>query len=106
MDELEVSRQIENMCRFIKQEAEEKAGEIRVSAEEVRPVCLETGWNLADWHLGLQHSCSSPRPSSWPSFCPSQEFNLEKLQLLEQEKAKIRKDYERREAQVEVKKKM
>lgn len=35
-----------------------------------------------------------------------QEFNLEKLQLVEQEKAKIRKDYERREGQVEVKKKM
>jgi DNA polymerase elongation subunit (family B) len=35
-----------------------------------------------------------------------QEFNLEKLQLLEQEKAKIRKEYERRESQVEVKKKM
>mgnify|MGYP001806733754 CR=1 FL=1 len=35
-----------------------------------------------------------------------QEFNLEKLQLLEQEKAKIRKEYERREGQVEVKKKM
>lgn len=68
MDELEASRQLENMCRFIKQEAEEKANEIRVSAEE--------------------------------------EFNLEKLQLLEQEKAKIRKEYERREAQVEVKKKI
>jgi hypothetical protein len=36
----------------------------------------------------------------------AQEFNLEKLQLLEQEKAKIRKDYERKEGQVEVKKKM
>lgn len=36
----------------------------------------------------------------------TQEFNLEKLQLLEQEKAKIRKEYERREGQVEVKKKM
>eukprot|EP00197_Chlamydomonas_leiostraca_P009605 CAMPEP_0202863548 /NCGR_PEP_ID=MMETSP1391-20130828/4140_1 /ASSEMBLY_ACC=CAM_ASM_000867 /TAXON_ID=1034604 /ORGANISM="Chlamydomonas leiostraca, Strain SAG 11-49" /LENGTH=234 /DNA_ID=CAMNT_0049543195 /DNA_START=84 /DNA_END=788 /DNA_ORIENTATION=+ len=68
MNELEVERQIENMCRFIKQEAEEKANEIKVSAEE--------------------------------------EFNLEKLQLLEQEKAKIRKEYERREAQVEVKKKI
>ncbi|KAJ9514750.1 hypothetical protein QJQ45_028513 [Haematococcus lacustris] len=68
MNELEVERQIENMCRFIKQEAEEKAGEIKVSAEE--------------------------------------EFNLEKLQLLESEKARIRKDYERREAQVEVKKKI
>lgn len=50
------------------QEAEEKANEIKVSAEE--------------------------------------EFNLEKLQLLEQEKSKIRKDYERREAQIEVKKKI
>jgi V-type H+-transporting ATPase subunit E len=38
--------------------------------------------------------------------CYLQEFNLEKLQLLEQEKAKIRKEYERRESQVEVKKKM
>ncbi|KAF8072606.1 VHA-E1 [Scenedesmus sp. PABB004] len=68
MNELEVERQIEQMVRFIKQEAEEKSNEIRVSAEE--------------------------------------EFNLEKLQLLEQEKAKIRKEYERREGQVEVKKKI
>lgn len=36
----------------------------------------------------------------------SQEFNIEKLQLLEAEKAKIRKDYERREGQIDVKKKM
>ncbi|KAF6264485.1 vacuolar ATP synthase subunit E [Scenedesmus sp. NREL 46B-D3] len=68
MNEIEVERQIEQMVRFIKQEAEEKANEIRVSAEE--------------------------------------EFNLEKLQLLEQEKARIRKEYERRESQVEVKKKI
>jgi V-type H+-transporting ATPase subunit E len=68
MDAAEADRQLENMCRFIKQEAEEKANEIRVSAEE--------------------------------------EFNLEKLQLLEQEKAKIRKEYERREAQVDVRKKI
>eukprot|EP00878_Enallax_costatus_P001437 GHUV01001587.1.p1 GENE.GHUV01001587.1~~GHUV01001587.1.p1 ORF type:complete len:237 (+),score=77.33 GHUV01001587.1:148-858(+) len=68
MNELQVERQIEQMVRFIKQEAEEKANEIRVSAEE--------------------------------------EFNLEKLQLLEQEKAKIRKEYERREGQVDVKKKI
>ncbi len=68
MNDLEASRQLENRWRFIKQEAEEKANEIRVSAEE--------------------------------------EFNLERLNLLEQEKAKIRKEYERREAQVEVKKKI
>jgi len=35
-----------------------------------------------------------------------QDFNIEKLQLLESEKAKIRKEYERRESQIEVKKKM
>ncbi|GAX82621.1 hypothetical protein CEUSTIGMA_g10047.t1 [Chlamydomonas eustigma] len=68
MNEAEVERQIEQMVKFIRQEAEEKANEIKVSAEE--------------------------------------EFNLEKLQLVEQEKAKIRKEYERREGQVEVKKKI
>ena len=40
-----------------------------------------------------------------PTFRP-QEFNIEKLQLVEAEKAKIRKEYERKESQVEVKKKM
>lgn len=68
MNEAEVERQIEQMVKFIRQEAEEKSNEIKVSAEE--------------------------------------EFNLEKLQMVEQEKAKIRKDYERREGQVEVKKKI
>lgn len=38
--------------------------------------------------------------------CTLQDFNIEKLQLLESEKAKIRKEYERREGQIEVKKKM
>ena len=36
----------------------------------------------------------------------SQEFNIEKLQLLEAEKSKIRKDFERREGQIDVKKKI
>ena len=35
-----------------------------------------------------------------------QEFNIEKLQLLEAEKGKIKKEYERREGQIDVKKKM
>eukprot|EP00798_Chlamydomonas_sp_ICE-L_P030472 gene30472-35485_t len=68
MNEIEVENQISQMCKFIKQEADEKSTELRVQAEE--------------------------------------EFNLEKLSLLEQEKAKIRKEYERREAQVDVKKKI
>ena len=36
MNEQEVDRQINQMVQFIKQEAEEKANEIRVAAEEVR----------------------------------------------------------------------
>lgn len=68
MNEMEVERQIDQMVSFIKQEAEEKANEISVSAEE--------------------------------------DFNIQKLQLLESEKAKIRKEYERREGQIEVKKKI
>ena len=35
-----------------------------------------------------------------------QEFNLEKLNLLEVEKQRIRKDFERKEAQIEASKKM
>ena len=60
MNEHEVDRQINQMVQFIKQEAEEKASEIRVAAEE--------------------------------------EFNIEKLQMVETEKQKIRKEYERKEA--------
>jgi hypothetical protein len=36
MEDGDVSRQIQQMVRFIRQEAEEKANEISVSAEEVR----------------------------------------------------------------------
>jgi len=35
-----------------------------------------------------------------------QEFNIEKLQLVEAEKKKIRLEYERKEKQVDVRKKM
>jgi V-type H+-transporting ATPase subunit E len=55
-------------CRFIKQEAEEKAAEIAVAAEE--------------------------------------EFNITRLQLLEAEKARVRREFERREGTIEVKKKV
>lgn len=95
---LQVERQIEQMVRFIKQEAEEKANEIRVSAEEVR---------------AAQPASPPVRRSKKTQLLPhserlvaAQEFNLEKLQLLEQEKTRVRKEYERREGQVEVKKKM
>lgn len=36
----------------------------------------------------------------------SQEFNIEKLHMLEAEKGRVRKDFERREGQVETKKKI
>ena len=68
MDDFEVQKQINQMVEFIKQEAEEKAREISVSAEE--------------------------------------EFNIEKLQMVEQEKQRIKKEYERKEQQVSVKKKI
>lgn len=68
MNDADVSKQIQQMVRFIRQEAEEKANEISVSAEE--------------------------------------EFNIEKLQLLEAEKKKIRQEYERKAKQVEIRKKI
>ncbi|KEH21181.1 archaeal/vacuolar-type H+-ATPase subunit E [Medicago truncatula] len=68
MNDGDVSKQIHQMVRFIRQEAEEKASEISLSAEE--------------------------------------EFNIEKLQLVEAEKKKIRQEYERKERQVEIRKKI
>lgn len=68
LNDAEAHDQIDQMVRFIKQEAQEKASEIAVSAEE--------------------------------------EFNIEKLHMLEAEKGRVRKDFERREGQVETKKKI
>jgi V-type H+-transporting ATPase subunit E len=68
MNDTDVSKQVQQMVQFIRQEAEEKANEIGVAAEE--------------------------------------EFNIEKLQLVEAEKKKIRAEFERKEKQVEVKKKI
>lgn len=59
---------MQQMVRFIRQEAEEKANEIAVSAEE--------------------------------------EFNIEKLQIVEAEKRKIRQEYERKEKQLEIRKRI
>ncbi|XWS48903.1 hypothetical protein CRYUN_Cryun13aG0116700 [Craigia yunnanensis] len=68
MNDADVSKQIQQMVRFIRQEAEEKANEISVSAEE--------------------------------------EFNIEKLQLVEAEKKKIRQEYEKKDKQVDIRKKI
>merc|ERR1712113_1162927 len=63
-----INHQILQMVQFIHQEAQEKAQEIRLKANE--------------------------------------EFNIEKLRMVEAEKAKIRADYERKEKQVEVQKRI
>jgi V-type H+-transporting ATPase subunit E len=68
MNDADVSKQIQQMVRFIRQEADEKANEISVSAEE--------------------------------------EFNIEKLQLVEAEKKKIKQEYERKDKQVQIRKKI
>ncbi|XP_010541394.1 PREDICTED: V-type proton ATPase subunit E1-like [Tarenaya hassleriana] len=68
MNDEDVSRQLLQMVRFIRQEAEEKANEIAIAAEE--------------------------------------EFNIEKLQLVEAEKKKIRQEFEKKEKQVEIRKKI
>ncbi|KAJ8451170.1 hypothetical protein Cgig2_026979 [Carnegiea gigantea] len=68
MNDVDVQKQIQQMVRFIRQEAEEKANEITVAAEE--------------------------------------EFNIEKLQLVEAEKKKIRQEYERKEKQVQIRRKI
>lgn len=68
MNDNEVSKQVEQMVQFIRQEAEEKVNEISLSAEE--------------------------------------EFNIEKLQIVEAEKKKIRQEFERKEKQVEVRRKI
>ena len=43
MNDMEVGKQVQQMVQFIRQEAEEKANEISVSAEEVRGLrlCIE-----------------------------------------------------------------
>eukprot|EP00301_Raphidiophrys_heterophryoidea_P016734 c26366_g1_i1.p1 GENE.c26366_g1_i1~~c26366_g1_i1.p1 ORF type:complete len:244 (-),score=69.86 c26366_g1_i1:115-813(-) len=64
----DVQSQIEQMIKFIKQEAEEKADEIRVKSTE--------------------------------------EFNILKQEEVEAEKKKIRQEYERKEKQVDVQKKI
>ncbi|XP_042445499.1 V-type proton ATPase subunit E-like [Zingiber officinale] len=68
MNDADVSNQILQMVRFIRQEAEEKANEINVAAEE--------------------------------------EFNIEKLQLLEADRKKIRQEYERKQKQIDIRKKI
>lgn len=68
MDQSAVNKQIKQMVEFIKQEANEKAHEILIKAEE--------------------------------------EFNIEKLRLVEQEKVKVKTEYDRKHKQIEIQKRI
>eukprot|EP00285_Hemiselmis_virescens_P005825 CAMPEP_0173385504 /NCGR_PEP_ID=MMETSP1356-20130122/8105_1 /TAXON_ID=77927 ORGANISM="Hemiselmis virescens, Strain PCC157" /NCGR_SAMPLE_ID=MMETSP1356 /ASSEMBLY_ACC=CAM_ASM_000847 /LENGTH=230 /DNA_ID=CAMNT_0014341331 /DNA_START=109 /DNA_END=801 /DNA_ORIENTATION=+ len=68
MDQQAVNKQIKQMVEFIKQEANEKAHEILIKAEE--------------------------------------EFNIEKLRLVEQEKIKVKSEYESKHKQIEIKRRI
>ena len=62
MNDAEVERQIDQMVRFIKQEAQEKANEIAVSAEEVRWMQRQTlAENCETRALRARVSCTGPR---------------------------------------------
>jgi V-type H+-transporting ATPase subunit E len=68
MDDSAVQKQLDNMTSFIRREAEERANEILVLAEE--------------------------------------EFTIEKAKIVQTQKLKLMKEYERKERQVDVHKKM
>jgi|SaaInlStandDraft_5_1057022.scaffolds.fasta_scaffold20545_2 V-type H+-transporting ATPase subunit E len=68
MNQAEVEKQIQQMVQFIRSEANEKAAEIRVKAEE--------------------------------------EFNMEKLSLVQAEKTRIRKDYDRKNKALDAQRKI
>ena len=63
MNDAEVERQIDQMVRFIKQEAQEKANEIAVSAEEVHAIPAQ----IMHGAVCARSTCTShivrPRPS-------------------------------------------
>lgn len=98
------------MVRFIRQEAEEKAAEIAVTAEEVKKREEERREEEDESMPLFSTSSSLALPDLDAFFSPSalskQEFNIEKLTLLDAEKARVAREFERRDAAVEVKKKM
>jgi len=140
MNDADASIQIQQMVRFIRQEAEEKANEISISSEEVSPYITSTlFWSrslrirdsvdncvtilvcsfenmltvVLHWSSDLKILCEiiSEHEKMVLSLKPIgllmwQEFNIEKLQLVEAEKKKIRQEYEKKEKQVDVRKKM
>jgi V-type H+-transporting ATPase subunit E len=110
MNDADVGKQIQQMVRFILQEAEEKASEISVAAEEVmnQRSDLRTSSRyqiLFRFIAVLLQEFKDIRGLYVPRAC-MQEFNIEKLQLVESEKKRVRQDYDRKEKQVDIRRKM
>ena len=104
---MQVERQIDQMVRFIRQEAEEKAAEIAVAAEEVS----ERGETaLKAPPAPSPPPPPPPRPSKKKKKPPhstlfslsAQEFNIEKLTMVDAATTSLRREYERREASAAV----
>lgn len=99
------------MVRFIRQEADEKASEIAVSTEEEVGGATRAGGaacGAGDFRSGIgeRRGHMSVVPSQRPRRAPGLQFNISKIQLLEAEKQRIKSEFERREAAIQVKKKV
>ena len=89
------------MVKFIEQEAEEKANEINIAAEEVRPRGSDVRSAPAPKvSRSVAHANAAPSPSL------AQEFDVEKRDVVEREKQKIREEYERKESAAEKEKRI
>lgn len=119
----QVSKTISQMVMFIKQEAEEKAAEIAVSAEEEFNITkLQVGRPRRGWRRHMAAAAvqvgqsGAPVAAAQRGCCRTALFGTACLkvcrrsahasQLLEAEKARVRREFERREAAIEVKKKV
>ncbi|EMS61439.1 V-type proton ATPase subunit E [Triticum urartu] len=113
MDEGNVAQQLKQMTDFIRLEAVEKAFEIEAAAAEmtglfrisaaIGEIRVAEGW-ICCIAAGVAHWSGLGRGSG--SGVIVGEFQIEKLQLVEAEKKKIRQDYEKKEKQVDIKKKI
>ncbi len=112
MNEAEVNAQISQMVQFIHQEAREKAAEIKLKVRRRETPDRRRALALILGPAPARRVArdppprpASPRPPT-PRLAPlsvlpqtDEEFNIEKLRMVEAEKQKIRADYERKEKQ-------
>ena len=107
MNDADVGKQIQQMVRFIQQEAQEKASEISVAAEEVCTLSITVSTDRSS-ALICSFNFKRSRMNQSEYLIPGwlQDYNIEKLQLVESEKRKIRQEYERKQKQVDIRRKM